>query len=251
METQPTVFVVDDDRSARRAVCDLAQRMRLPSAEYGLGEEFLSAYQLWQPGCTILEVRIPDISGLQIQSRLSAAGATIPVIFLTGYPQVSTAVRAMRGGALHYLEKPLREDDLWDAIQEAIAVDAERRHLRHRQQQLADRFAKLTIKEEHVLEKLLEGKSPRAIAKELALSVRTIELRRARLMKKLEIGSTIELVNLVAAIRNGHGSGNGNGSGSGSHCWVSVPGHLSHHDSTPLGAMRPEHKQRLALLGRS
>jgi len=206
MQAPATVLIVDPDGPTRDAICRLADRMNLASLAYAQGGEFLRAHQYCQPGCVVLEVRIPDASGLQIQSRLNAEGVTIPLVFLTAEANVHVAVRAIRAGAVHFLEKPARDDELWDAIEEAISIDQQRREARQRQQRLDRQFAGLSIKEERVFEMIGDGKSTREIASELKVSVRAIELRRNSLMKKLDIESPAELVRMAWAAREGNGA---------------------------------------------
>ena len=204
MNNEPTVFLVDADGPTRDAVRDLVHTMNLPCEAYTSGRAFLDAYLPLRPGCVVLEVRIPDVNGLEIQQRLAAQGALIPVVFLTAQAPVSIAVRAMRGGALHFLEKPFREHELWDAIQEAVLLDAKRRRAAAEREALDEQLADLTPEERQVLEMIARGKSKQTIASEAGVSVRTIELRRSRLMNKLGLGSVVELVIFALTACNGH-----------------------------------------------
>lgn len=199
MREKSTVFVVDTDAHNRAAVSNLVRQMNLRCIEYDLGQKFLDAYDSSWAGCLVMEVRIPDLSGLQIQRCLAQKRATLPVIFLTGYADTSIAVQAMQAGAFHFLEKPFRDHELWDAIQEAVAWDLEIRREWVVEQELEARMASLTSKELDVLEKIVDGKPNRTIAEELDVCVRTIELRRASLMGKLEVESLPELLQLVGA----------------------------------------------------
>ena len=194
MKSEPTVFLIDADGPTRDAVRDLVYTMNLPCEAYTSGQEFLDAYAPSRPGCVVLEVRIPEVNGLEIQERLTAQGAIIPVVFLTAQATVSIAVRAMRAGAVHFLEKPFREHELWDAIQEAVVLDAERRRSTAERERIDGQLAELTPKERQVLEMLAEGKSKHTIASEVGVSVRTIEIHRNRAMKKLGLSSLIELL---------------------------------------------------------
>lgn len=209
MTSEPTVFVVDADGPTRDAVRDLVHTMNLQCEAYVSGEEFLEAYDPSRPGCLLLEVRIPGISGLQIQERLASEGAAIPVMFLTARATVSIAVRAMRAGALHFLEKPFRQHELWDAIQEAVLLDEQRRRLAEQHQEIEDRLAQLTPKERQLLRMIAAGESKKAMACSAGVSVRTIELRRTRLRKKLGLTSSIELLQfaLLAGDRHSHDGG--------------------------------------------
>lgn len=204
MDVQPTVFIVDDDKLTHDAVRDLLRIMDLPCEIYTSGVDFLNAYDPSRPGCLVLEVKVPGLSGLQIQQYLASQEATLPLVFLSTQATVSIAVRAMRDGAVHFLEKPFRQHELWDAVQEAIQVDQERRRLWTQQRQIRERIAKLTPKQRDLMEMILEGKTNRAIASQFGLSVRTIELHRAKLMKHLEVKSLLELLRLEGLARNGH-----------------------------------------------
>jgi len=204
MNNEPTVFLVDADGPTRDAVRDLAHTMNLPCEVYTSGQAFLDAYVPLRPGCVVLEVRIPDVNGLEIQQRLAAQGALIPVVFLSARAPVSIAVRAMRGGAVHFLEKPFREHELWDTIREAILLDAKRRRAAAEREALGEQLADLAPEERQVLEMIAEGKSKQTIASEAGVSVRTIELRRSRLMNKLGLGSLVELVVFGLTACNGH-----------------------------------------------
>ena len=205
MQKPTTVFVIDPDGPTRDAICDVAKTMGLPCEGYACGKEFVDAYGHSQPGCVVLEVRVPGLSGLHIQGRLNAEGATIPLIFLAGKPSVSVAVRAMRGGAVNFLEKPFREEQLWDAIEEAIAIDEQRRLARRCQQQADKRFAALSLDEQQVFDMIGEGKSTSEIASHLNVTVRAIQLRRAKILRKLRLKSRHELARMASVSRNGEG----------------------------------------------
>lgn len=197
MPSKPTVFIVDGNAQDRAAVCDLARQMDLPCTGYGLGKEFLKAYEHSWPGCLIMEVRIPDIGGLHIQCQLAREGATLPVIFLTAHANATTAVQAMRAGALQFFEKPLNEHDMWDAIQEAIALDQHLRKIRSEQEKQRELLDCLSVKERRILQLVLEGNSNKETAKTMEVCVRTVELRRASLMKKLGVQSWPDLLQLL------------------------------------------------------
>jgi FixJ family two-component response regulator len=203
MYSEATVFVVDNDESTRNAVRELADGLGTRCSAYASGMQFLEEYEPLQWGCVVLELRIPDIGGFQIHQRLATGGSEMPVIFLTAHGSIRIAVRVMRGGAFHFFEKPFHEEELWEAIQEAISADKERYHIRLMEQQLQERLALLSPKEQQVLDGIGKGKSVRAIAADLRVSVRTIELRRARVMRKLGFASPIELASLASAGQNG------------------------------------------------
>ena len=189
-----TVFVVDPDPATGGVVREVLEGSGLDCEFFRSGRDFLAAYHNSRSGCLVLEQRIPDMSGLQLQHRLSASGCQLPLVFMTTDTDVSTAVELMRGGAVHVLEKPPRAVELYSAIQEALALDRVRRQAKHQQAKLDDLTAALTRKERQVLELIGQGRSSKAMAAELELSVRAIELRRNGLMKKLGLHSSLELM---------------------------------------------------------
>jgi FixJ family two-component response regulator len=195
------VFVIDPDPATGRLIQGFLQETTLPCQTFGSGREFLAAYQEGQPGCLVLETLIPDMSGLQIQRRLAAGNSLLPLIFVTSRMDVSTAVELMRQGVVHVLEKPVRPVDLHGAIHEAIALDAERRRQQGEQQKMRLHVAGLTRKERQVLQLVGEGKSVKAMASELGVCVRAIELRRRSLMAKLELESPLDLMRFSVGVR--------------------------------------------------
>ena len=188
------VFVVDPDPSTGVVTKEVLAGSNLQCEVFSSGRDFLAAYDDAQPGCLVLELRIPDMSGLQLQHRLSARGSDLPLVFLTADTNVSTAVELMRGGAVHVLEKPARPIELLSAIQEAVDLNQHRRNVKQHHSRLRDLTASLTSKERQVLELIGRGKSIKAIAADLELSVRAIELRRQSLMNKLGAASSSELM---------------------------------------------------------
>jgi two-component system, LuxR family, response regulator FixJ len=200
MQAEPTIFVIDDDAANCRAVTDLAKTMRLPCEVFGSGTEFLDSYDGSRGGCVLSELKLNDMSGLHLQQLLVERGLAVPFLFLTAHATPAMAVRAMRAGAHHFLEKPFRAEELWEAIQEAITAERAARGFREQQERLRQRLGTLTIKEEQVLHLVATGKSNRAIAKELDVSVRTIEFRRAALMKKLAVRDQTELLRVAIIV---------------------------------------------------
>lgn len=203
-DRQPTVFVVDGDALTRSAVASLARTMSLPCQQYASGQEFLEALDPAQAGCVVLEMSLPDASGLEIQQRLLSRGAALPVVFVTYQTSVALAVRAMRNGAAHVLQKPLREHELWDAVAEAIELGLERRKWLTRRQRLQRCTRDLTSDEWRMMKLLAEGWSNKAIASETRVCSRTVELRRTRIMRKLNVNTLPELLSLALAV-NGDG----------------------------------------------
>ena len=204
MNRQPTVFLIDPDGAIRDSIKNLTNLMDLDCLSFVSGQEFLDGFDPARPGCLVLELRVPGVNGLQIQQWLRESGAILPVVFISTAPSVSIAVHAMRAGAVHFLEKPVRENDLWNVIQEAIQLDHQRRQAQLVQQELNDRIATLSEKEQAVLELIAEGMAKHAIATELSVSVRTIEHHRTQLMRKLRINSLAGLMQFALSKRNGH-----------------------------------------------
>lgn len=196
---EPTVFVVDPDAATRNSIRELAGTMSLLCEAYGSGQEFVEALRESDAGCVILEIKIPGIGGIQIQRILKERGNDIPVIFLTAHPELSIAVEAMRSGAVHFLEKPFRSNEVWNAIQEAVELDQERRRDRVWQRLLCKRLTSLTSKEREVLSLIAQGQSNRQIAARMRVCVRTVEVHRAALARKLDVSSLWELLNIAIA----------------------------------------------------
>ncbi len=196
----PTVFVVDPDAATGKLVQEVVGGSDWRSEVFSAGRDFLAAYHDERPGCLVLEQRIPDMSGLQLQHRLSARGSKLPLVFVTANTNVSAAVELMRGGAVHVLEKPVRPVELLSAIEEAVKLDRDRRRTKNRHATLQETVASLTAKERHVLELIGRGKSVKAIAAELGLCLRAIELRRSSLMKKLGVCSSMELMRFAVTV---------------------------------------------------
>jgi two-component system, LuxR family, response regulator FixJ len=197
----PTVFVIDPDPTVGTMVRDLIGGSNLNCEMFTTGREFLAALSTRRTGCLVLEHRIVDMSGLQLQRRLAASGAMLPMVFVIAKPNVSIAVDLMRGGAVHVLEKPIRPLELLTAIQEAIALDQNRRRVEHCREQIMHLVTALSPKERVVLELIARGKSVKAMAAELELSVRAIEQRRHSLMEKIHVKSPLELVRFSLTVQ--------------------------------------------------
>ena len=200
MNEEPVVYVVDDDPAILRLLAELVAAIGLKAEAYPSAEEFLQACQAPGPGCLVLDVRIPGISGMELQRRLMVAGSTLPIVFVTGHADVRMAVEAMERGAFGFLEKPFRVQELCDKIQAAVKRDVEAWHCREEREMAARRLAQLTPAERRVADRLLIGKTNKMIAQELGLSVRTVEGQRARLMERLGVRSRSELLKLAGAI---------------------------------------------------
>jgi len=207
MATEATVFVVDDDAAMRESLRFLVESVGLDVETFERAEDFLARYDPELPGCLILDVRMPEVSGLELQERLAEYGSGLPIIMVTGYGDVPMAVRAMRNGAVDFIEKPFSDQHLIDRVQEAIARDRLRRTERKGRESVARRVSTLSAREREVLDLVVTGKANKVIANELGLSPKTVEVHRARLMKKLNVSSVAELVQLSLehkqAVRDG------------------------------------------------
>ena len=194
---QGTVFVVDPDKTVRAQLCEMARNMGLAYEGYTSAESFLAAYDASRPGCLILEVVLPGVSGLQVLEELTVRGGPLPLVFLTEHGKVFIAVRAMRAGAVDFLEKPVRAGELWDAVATAIQLDRQRRTRWKSRRRIEQRLAKLTPDDRKLLEMIACGKTNAAIASSLDVSVRTIEYRRSELKRRVKADSVDELGRLV------------------------------------------------------
>ena len=197
MSTEPLVFIVDDDAAFRESLSVLILSMGLRSKTYASGEEFLRCFDETQPGCLILDVRMPQISGLALQEKLSKFPLCPPIIVLTGHAEVPTALRAIKQGAVEFLQKTFTESELREAVQRAISLDTERRQSYLRRSALLERFALLSKPERQVLDLVLAGYPNKRIASALEVSQRAVEDRRARVMQKLNVETLPDLVRLA------------------------------------------------------
>jgi FixJ family two-component response regulator len=201
MNENPMIFVVDDDPAARNSLAALVQSRGMAVKTYASAEDFLAAYEPAKRGCLIADVRMTGMSGLELLDQMKSKGVNLPVIVITGFADVPIAVRAMRAGAVTFLEKPCGEQELWDAIQMAMQIESESNALRKQREETEQGYASLTPAEHEVLAKVIAGQTNKTIASDLQLGLRTIELRRARIMEKLKTNSLAELVRRVLAIR--------------------------------------------------
>jgi len=197
MKKNPQVMVVDDDSGIRNAMRALLKSVGLESMQYPSAQEFLAAYQPSQPGCLVLDIRMPGMSGLELQQQLNLRGAVIPVIFMTGHGDIPMAVEAMQHGAFDFLQKPFRDQDLLDRIQRAIVKDGELRQSLGEHARIKTHLESLTPREREVLDLMTQGKQNKVIAQDLGVSPRTIEIHRARVMEKMNAQSVAELVRMM------------------------------------------------------
>jgi len=196
-ETTPTVFVVDDDDAVRTSLRLLLKSMGLSSQAMASAAAFLDAYQSSQPGCLVLDVRMPGMSGLELQQQLNLRGATIPVIFISGHGDIPMAVDAMHHGAFDFLQKPFCDEDLIDRVQRALDKNAETRVALREHERIRERLNSLTPWEREVLALITHGKPNRVMAQELGASQRTVEIHRTRVMEKSGATSLAHLVRMV------------------------------------------------------
>jgi FixJ family two-component response regulator len=192
-----TVFVVDDDQAVARSLRWLLETVQLRVETFATAQSFLDNYRSSTPGCLILDVRMPGMSGLDLQERLKAQQIHLPIIFITGHGDVQMAVRAVKAGAFDFIEKPFNDQDLLDRIHKAIAFDAVQRGHDMQHAQLRALFDSLTVREREVLDLVVVGKSNKAIANMFGLSAKTIEVHRAKVMEKMQARSVADLVKMA------------------------------------------------------
>ncbi len=199
MSSEPTVFVVDDDQAIRSSLKWLIESVDLNVAVYETADEFMRDYYPGRAGCLLLDVRMPGMSGLELQEHLVQRQINIPVIIITGHGDVPMAVRAMKAGAVDFIEKPFNDELLLESIRKALAVDERQRNQQSQRAGLAARLAHLTPREHEVMMMVTEGRANKEIASTLGVSAKTVEAHRARVMEKMEAGSLAELVRMVIA----------------------------------------------------
>ncbi len=196
-KTEPTVYIIDDDKFARESLEWLVDSMHIPVRAFENGRQFLDFYTEKQPGCAIIDVRMPDINGLDLHQRLIEQGAILPVIIMTGHADVSMAVRAMKAGVYDFIEKPYNDTLMLQRIQNALSYDNDKREKQKRIDAVRQNLDKLTPREREVLERVLESMPNKIIASELNISIKTVELHRANMMTKMQTRSVTELARLA------------------------------------------------------
>jgi FixJ family two-component response regulator len=197
----PTVYLVDDDPQVLKAQARLLRAHGYGTALFESAEAFLAAYEPSAPGCLVLDVNLPGLDGLALQSRLAGAGATLPIVFVTGTGDIPMSVRAIKAGAVDFLTKPVVADSLLSAVRAALAEDAAARAFRRQADALRQRHATLTEREREVLAGLAAGKLNKQIAAELGITEATVKFHRARLMERMQARTVAELMHLAAQLR--------------------------------------------------
>lgn len=190
----PTVFVIDDDDGVRNAIVMLIESMSIKVLSFNSVRSFLDEYETNTPGCLVLDVRLPQISGLELQEHFQRHDIHIPIIFLSGHSNIAMAVRTMKAGAIDFLEKPFDDQMLLDSIQKAIEIDHQTRNKRKQHSMVMEKIEALSPREEDVLRLLIQGKANKVIAHEMDLSTKTIETHRAHIMHKLGVSSMAGLM---------------------------------------------------------
>jgi FixJ family two-component response regulator len=198
VSAEPTIYVVDDDQAVCGALASAGALLDHQVRGFASAAELLAAYDPAHPGCLVLDIKMPGMTGLELQRKLADTGATIPIVMISGHADVRIAVEAMTLGAITLLEKPFRLDELLSQLRRALEKDRDDRASRQRRAEAGERLSQLTPKEREVLEMIAAGKTNREMAASLELSVRAIEDRRARLMKKVQVRSVAELIQLLA-----------------------------------------------------
>ncbi|HYO24921.1 MAG TPA: response regulator [Lacipirellulaceae bacterium] len=200
MSDQPIIYVVDDDDQARKAVMTLLAAMGIETQGYGSAEEFLADYAGRRPACLVTDVRMLGMSGLELQEELLRRGEALPVIVLTAFASTAGTVRAMKNGAVTLLEKPCRDDELWEAIRDGLAADRQKIAAEQSRNDVLRRLQTLTPKERDVMDCITAGDANKVVARKLGCSVRTVELHRHGVFQKMAADSLAELVRMVVAV---------------------------------------------------
>ena len=196
-EKPPTVFVIDDDEAVRTSLRLLLKSVGLPVETFASAQEFLDQYDEDRAGCLVLDIRMPGISGLELQQHLNERNSIMPIVFITGHGDVPMAVEAMQAGAVDFIQKPFRDQDLIDRINRALDKDRDMRSELRERDEIRRRMAQLTPREREVLDLVTQGKANKVIAGDLNVSQRTVEIHRARVMEKMGAGSLAHLVRMV------------------------------------------------------
>ena len=197
----PTVFIIDDDRGMRQAVQDLVESVGLRAVSFATGQEFLSRQPTSDPSCLVLDVRLPQMSGLDFQRRLAETGMQIPIIFVTAHGDIPMSVKALKSGAVEFLTKPFRDQDLLDAIQLALERDGISQKEQAGMRDLRERYHALTLREKEVMSLVTSGKLNKQIAGEIGASEATVKIHRGNVMHKMQAASVVDLVRMADKLK--------------------------------------------------
>ena len=195
-----TVFVVDDDRSVREGLVDMVQSLGMQARAFASAQQFLQHKRPDTPACLVLDVRLPGLSGLDLQRQLGQSGQPIPIVFITGHGDIPMSVRAMKEGAVEFLTKPFRDQDLLDAIHQALKADRAAREQRAKAAELRRRYDSLTAREREVMQLVITGRLNKQIAGELGTSEVTVKIQRGRVMHKMQAESVVDLLRMAETL---------------------------------------------------
>jgi len=198
----PTVFIVDDDRGMRQSIQDLVESVGLRAESFATGGEFLKRKPTNDPSCLVLDVRLPQMSGLDFQRQLAETGMQIPIIFITAHGDIPMSVRALKSGAVEFLTKPFRDQDLLDAIQEALQRDRATQEQQAEIHDLQERYGTLTAREQQVMALVVSGMLNKQIASEIGASEATVKVHRGNVMHKMKAGSVVDLVRMADKLKH-------------------------------------------------
>ena len=201
-EKNQTVYVVEDDEAVRDSLQLMLRSAGLNVATYSNANDFLNEWTETMAGCIVLDIRMPGMDGMELQKHLNERHSLLPIIFVTGHGDVPLAVEAMKHGAVEFIQKPYREEDLLDKIQEALKKDAEQRESLNRRQDIVRRIETLTPREREIMDRMIAGQANKVIAIELDISQRTVEIHRSRVMHKMGTHSLAHLVRMVLSVKD-------------------------------------------------
>jgi len=196
--TEPTVFIVDDDEAVRDSIAELVSSVGMSSVTFGSAREFLDGYDPGRPGCLVLDVRMAHMSGPALQEKLLSTGARLPIVFISGHGDIPVAIKTIKAGAVDFVQKPYRDQQLLDSINEALQRDAAARVSVKSSEGFAERLTTLTDRERDVMNLVVLGLSSKAIAKSLGISYRTVEVHRSHILEKLGVRTVPELIHLAS-----------------------------------------------------
>lgn len=200
----PTIFIVDDDPAVQQALKLLFRSVGYRTESFNTGQQFLDAYNDNWAGCLVLDIRMPGMTGLELQQHLNGRHSILPIIFMTGHGDVPMAVEAMQAGAVDFIQKPFHDQDLLDRVVQALNKDMSNRSSLREQNAIRKRLESLTPREHEIMDMVVDGKANKVIAADLNLSQRTVEIHRARVMEKMQASSLAHLVRMVIAAAETH-----------------------------------------------